>query len=37
MMDTLPDLLHEFRRHRALAERAMGDLDDETLCIRPGS
>jgi hypothetical protein len=35
MKAVLPDLLHEFRRHRALAERAMSDLDDEAFFTRP--
>lgn len=34
-MTVLPDLLHEFRRHRALAERAMNDLDDKAFFARP--
>jgi hypothetical protein len=31
----LPDLLHEFRRHRTLAERALHDLDDNAFFARP--
>jgi uncharacterized damage-inducible protein DinB len=31
----LPDLLHEFRRHRVLAERAVAELDDEAFFARP--
>jgi uncharacterized damage-inducible protein DinB len=35
MEKLLPDLLHEFRRHRALAERAMHDLDKDAFSARP--
>ncbi len=31
----LPDLLHEFRRHKSLAERAMEPLGDEHFFGRP--
>ena len=36
MNDLLADLLHEFRRHKVLAERAMVQLDDEEFFRRPG-
>jgi uncharacterized damage-inducible protein DinB len=32
----LEDLLFEFRRHKALAERAMSQLDDQQFFLRPG-
>ena len=35
MSDLLPDLLYEFRRHKALAEQAMGALSDEAFFRRP--
>jgi uncharacterized damage-inducible protein DinB len=36
MNNLLPDLMHEFRRHKNLADRAMGQLDDEQFFHRPG-
>jgi len=36
MDDFLADLLHEFRRHKNLAERAMAQLDDQDFFRRPG-
>src|SRR5262245_50422846 len=36
MDDLLADLLHEFRRHKGLAERAMVQLDDQDFFRRPG-
>ncbi len=36
MDDLLADLQHEFRRHRAQAERAMMQLDDQDFFRRPG-
>jgi hypothetical protein len=36
MDDLLADIRHEFRRHKALAERAMAELDDEGFFRRPG-
>lgn len=33
---TITDFQHEFRRHRLLAEKAMGQLDDEAFFRRPG-
>lgn len=35
MTAILPDLRHEFLRHRSMAERAMAQLDDETFFARP--
>lgn len=35
MTDTLPSILAEFRRYRALAERAVAQLDDAALHRRP--
>jgi hypothetical protein len=36
-MDALiQDLLHEFRRHKALADRAMAGLNDQQFFERPG-
>jgi uncharacterized damage-inducible protein DinB len=37
MDDSLQDLLHEFRRHKELADRAMVQLDDEDFFQRPAS
>jgi uncharacterized damage-inducible protein DinB len=37
MSDFLADLLHEFRRHKGLADRAMTQLDDEAFFRRPGT
>ena len=37
MDDFLADLRHEFRRHKGLADRAMGQLDDRELFERPGA
>ena len=36
MNNLLADLTHEFRRHKSLADRAMGKLDDEQFFHRPG-
>jgi uncharacterized damage-inducible protein DinB len=36
MNELIPDLQHEFRRHRRLAERAIEQLDDEAFFRRPG-
>jgi uncharacterized damage-inducible protein DinB len=36
MKSTHRDILHEFRRHKALAERAMARLSDEVFFQRPG-
>ncbi len=36
MNNLLADLTHEFRRHKALADRAMAQLDDEQFFHRPG-
>jgi hypothetical protein len=36
MDDILADLRHEFRRHKVMAERAMGQLDDPDFFRRPG-
>jgi uncharacterized damage-inducible protein DinB len=35
MKDLLPDLIHEFRRHKSLAERAISALDDAAFFHRP--
>jgi uncharacterized damage-inducible protein DinB len=35
-MNFLPDITHEFRRHRDLAERALAHLDDAVFFHRPG-
>jgi len=35
MNELIPDLRHEFRRHRRLAERAMAQLGDDTFFRRP--
>jgi hypothetical protein len=35
MKELIADLQHEFRRHRRLAERAMGALEDEAFFRRP--
>jgi len=32
----LPDVAHEFRRHKSLADRALADLSDEQFFRRPG-
>jgi hypothetical protein len=37
MEDFLQDLLHEFRRHKGLADRAMAELDDTQFFHRPGA
>lgn len=37
MNDFLPDLLHEFRRHKNLADRAMVELDDQEFFKRPAA
>ena len=36
MDELLADLRHEFRRHKALAERALAELDDRDFFRRPG-
>jgi hypothetical protein len=36
MDDFLADLRYEFRRHKGLADRAMGQLDDHDFFRRPG-
>jgi uncharacterized damage-inducible protein DinB len=37
MDDFLPDVAHEFRRHKGLADRAMAELDDAQFLHRPGA
>jgi hypothetical protein len=37
MNELLQDLLHEFRRHKTLADRAMGQLSDEEFFRRPAA
>jgi len=37
MDDFLQDVLHEFRRHRSLAERAMAQLSDEEFFRQPAA
>jgi uncharacterized damage-inducible protein DinB len=36
-MPVLADFVHEFRRHKGLADRAMTELDDESFFRRPGA
>ena len=36
MSNLIADIRFEFQRHKELAERAMGSLDDETFFRRPG-
>jgi uncharacterized damage-inducible protein DinB len=36
MADLIADLTHEFRRHKALADRALAGLTDEAYFRRPG-
>ena len=35
-MAILPDVIHEFRRHKAMADRAIAGIDDEALFRRLG-
>jgi len=35
MSELLQDLLHEFQRHKDLADRAIGQLNDEEFFRRP--
>ena len=37
MNDSLPDILHEFKRHKGLADRAMAQLSDDEFVCRPAS
>jgi len=37
MADLLPDLIHEFKRHKNLADKALSQLDDEAFFHRPGA
>lgn len=37
MADLLPDLIHEFKRHKTLADNALSQLDDEAFFHRPGA
>ena len=34
-MNILADLLHEYRRHKTLADQALGQLDDQAFFSRP--
>ena len=37
MDNLLADLVHEFRRHKGLADRAMAELDDRAFFDRPAA
>jgi hypothetical protein len=37
MSDLISDLIHEFRRHKTLADRALVQLNDEEFFQRPGT